>query len=126
MRSMFRYLTFLVLPLCVAAAAMNAQRVGGYKQISKTDAGARSAAEFAVDAQAERKGISIELISLEKAESQVVAGTNYRLCMKISSPGGEDDDAVTSEVRVIVYRNLKGEYSLTSWIEENCAPEDDG
>jgi hypothetical protein len=68
---------------------------------------------FAVDAQAERKNLTIDLIAVEKAESQVVAGTNYRLCLKVTTSGADDEADVTITVRVVVYRNLKGEYSLT-------------
>jgi hypothetical protein len=122
-------LTFLPIALAAILVLMftaSAQKVGGYKTIAKTDAGARAAAEFAVDAQAERKNLTIELVSIEKAESQVVAGTNYRLCLKITTSGAEDEADVTITVRVIVFRNLKGVYSLTSWLDEDCAPEDDG
>jgi Cystatin domain len=112
--------------LLILASAASAQKVGGYKAISKTDAGARAAAEFAVDAQAERKNLTIELNAVEKAESQVVAGTNYRLCLKITTSGAEDEADVIITVRVIVYRNLKGVLSLTSWMEEDCAPDSDG
>jgi hypothetical protein len=126
MKTNFRITMFTVLAVMLLASAAAAQKVGGYKAISKTDAGARAAAEFAVDAQAERKNLTIELVSIEKAESQVVAGTNYRLCLKITTSGAEDEADVTITVRVIVFRNLKGVHSLTSWMEEDCAPEDDG
>jgi cystatin-C len=128
MKNAGRSKTFLLsLGLLLAVVStVSAQKVGGYKTIAKTDAGARAAAEFAVDAQAERKNLNIELVSIEKAESQVVAGTNYRLCLKITTSGAEDEADVTITVRVIVFRNLKGVYSLTSWMEEDCAPEDDG
>ena len=118
----WKFLLSLGLLLIVASAA-SAQKTGGYKAIAKSDAGARAAAEFAVDAQAERKNLTIELVAVEKAESQVVAGTNFRLCLKITTSGAEDEADVTITVKVIVYRNLKGEYSLTSWVEEDCAPD---
>jgi hypothetical protein len=117
---------FVLVVLLGITAAASAQKLGGYKTIAKNDAGAQTAAEFAIDAQAERKNINIELISIEKAESQVVAGTNYRLCLKVTMPGADDDtDGTTTTVRVIVYRDLKGKHSLTSWIEEDCAPEEE-
>jgi hypothetical protein len=50
----------------------------------------------------------------------VVAGINYRLCLKVST---ESDDA-PQDVKAIVYRNLKKEYSLTSWEEESCGESD--
>ena len=115
---------------CVTVLIMtlssSAQKVGGYKTISRSDAGATAAAEYAVDAQAEKKGLTIELVAVEKAESQVVAGTNFRLCLKIITSGADDEADVTITVKVIVFRNLKGEYSLTSWMEEDCAPDSEG
>lgn len=126
MKINFSLLIFSFLALMLATSAAFAQKTGGYKTISKTDAGARAAAEFGVDAQAERKNLTIELIAVEKAESQVVAGTNYRLCLKVTTSGAEDEADVTITVKVIVNRNLKGEYSLTSWAEEDCAPDSDG
>jgi len=115
-----------VVGLILTASVASAQKTGAYKTISKNDAGALAAAEYAVDAQAERKGLNIELISVEKAESQSVAGTNYRLCLKITTSGADDEADVTITVKIIVNRNLKGEYSLTSWMEEDCAPDSEG
>ena len=126
MKTSLRLLLFSVLALMFGTSFVVAQKAGAYKTISKTDAGARAAAEFAVDAQAERKSLTIELVAVEKAETQVVAGTNYRLCLKITTSGADDEADVTITVKVIVYRNLKGEYSLTSWTEEDCAPDSDG
>jgi len=119
-------LPFALASMLVIASMASAQKTGGYKAIAKADAGARAAAEFAVDAQAERKNLTIDLIAVEKAESQVVAGTNYRLCLKVTTSGADDEADVTITVKVVVYRNLKGEYSLTSWAEEDCAPDSDG
>ena len=45
---------------------------------------------------------------------------NYRLCLKVAS--GDDDDAA-QEVKTVVYKNLKSEYSLTSWEEAECGGE---
>ena len=118
-------LLFSMVLLLVIAGAASAQKVGGYKAISKSDTGARAAAEFAVDSQAERKNLTISLVAIEKAESQVVAGTNYRLCLKVTTSGAEDEADVTITVKVIVYRDLKSKSSLTSWMEEDCAPDGD-
>lgn len=71
------------------AVSANAQMVGGYKSIASDDAGAQAAAEFAVDAQSTKSGKTIELDWISKAERQVVQGSNYRLCMKVNSEGGE-------------------------------------
>ncbi len=117
---LFRLLPLLILGIILAGAA-SAQRLGGYREIDKADEGAAAAAEFAVKTQSEKKEMTYKLVSIEHAESQTVAGINYRLCLKV----GKDDDADTTElVRVVVYRNLQNQYSLTSWTEEKCS--DDG
>lgn len=88
--------------------------VGGYKEIANDAPGVQEAAEFAVSKQAEKQEVSITLVSVEHAERQTVAGSNYRLCLRV-----EIDDE-TQDVKVVVYQNLKREYSLTSWEEEKC------
>ena len=107
------------------ASAGLAQKTGGYKEIPRSDAGAASAAEFAVSAEAEKKGATISLVAVEHAESQTVAGINYRLCLKVTTSGEKNEADVTITVKVVVYRNLKGEYSLTSWSAEECGDDDD-
>ncbi len=112
--------------ILTAAFSAQAQKVGGYKEISKTAAAARSAAIFAVGAEAQKNNATIELNSVLQAESQVVAGMNYRLCLKVTTSGAKDEADVIITVRVVVYRDLKGKYSLTSWKEEACGDDDDG
>jgi cystatin-C len=114
-----------LLLIFTAAGQASAQKVGGYKKIARSDAGAASAAAFAIRAQAEKTKATIELVSVENAESQVVAGTNYRLCLKVTTSGEENEADVTITVKVVVYRNLKAQYSLTSWTEEDCAGDED-
>src|SRR5437667_7484657 len=121
---MKRSLTLIAI-LCFALLAFtwviaSAQRTGGYREIDKTDEGATAAAEFAVKAESEKKEMTYKLVSLEHAESQVVAGINYRLCLKVGYHKQDDDVDTTEFVRVVVYRNLQNQYSLTSWTEENC------
>ena len=110
----------IILGLVGGAAMVSAQRTGGYREIAKDDEGAVAAAEFAVKDQSEKKDMTYKLVLLEKAESQVVAGINYRLCLKIGYHKQDDDVDTTEFVRVVVYRSLQKEYSLTSWTEENC------
>ena len=113
-----------VLALCVAFGCVNlalAQiRTGGYKEISRDNAEVEAAAKFAVEAEGHKQEASFTLVSIERAESQVVAGINYRLCLKVST----DADNDPKEVQAVVYRNLKKEYSLTSWEEKNCGESD--
>ena len=100
---------------------VSAQRTGGYREIDKADEGAAAAAEFAVKAESEKKEMTYKLASIEHAEAQTVAGINYRLCLKVGYHKADDDAETTESVRVVVYRNLQNQYSLTSWTEENCA-----
>lgn len=95
--------------------------VGGYKEISTDDPQAQAAAEFAVAEQGKNKSITVKLVSIEHAEQQVVAGMNYRLCLKVEIEGEGDDADTVQEAKVVVYRNLQNKYSLTSWEEEDCS-----
>ena len=79
-----------------------------------------AAAEFAVKAEGEKQDMTYKLVSVEHAEQQVVAGINYRLCLKVGHRKEGDDEDTVELVRVVVYRNLQKAYSLTSWVQENC------
>lgn len=95
----------------------NAQRVlGGYKFAAVDDERVVAAAEFAVSNRVENntEQEGLELVSVDKAEMQTVGGINYRLCLTV---GLEDE---TQQVLVVVYQNLKKEYSLRSWIVKDC------
>ena len=106
------------------AVVVLAQRTGGYREIDKADEGA-AAAEFAVKDQSEKKELSYKLVSVEKAETQVVAGINYRLCLKVSYQKQGEDSDTTDFVQVVVFRSLQKEYSLTSWTEVACSKDGD-
>ncbi|MBL8180121.1 MAG: hypothetical protein JNL64_00750 [Blastocatellia bacterium] len=97
------------------ASAGFAQMVGGYKVVAKTDAGAVAAAEFAVEAQSEKSGSEISLEDIVKAERQVVQGSNYRLCLEVSTDGGD-----TTFVQAIVYVDLKNNRRLSKWEDSTC------
>lgn len=98
-----------------AAAAQAQIKTGGYKEISKTDAGAVAAANFAITAQSTKTGYTFELLDLAKAERQVVAGSNYKLCMQVSADGDEP-----FFVQAVVYVDLKNNRKLTSWADSDC------
>src|SRR5262252_4621258 len=117
-------LALIVLILALGTAMVSAQRLGGYREIDKADEGVTAAADFAVKAESEKKEMTYKLVSIEHAESQTVAGINYRLCLKIGYHKQDDDVDTTEFVRVVVNRSLQNQYSLTSWTEENCG--DDG
>ncbi|HVG20968.1 MAG TPA: cystatin domain-containing protein [Blastocatellia bacterium] len=110
---------------CLAAAlmmvlggtsAVSAQQVpiaGGYADAPSSDPEVVAAAGYAVRAQARRQGARISLVSIERAEAQVVAGLNYRLRLRVKVSGRPRD------VTAVVYKNLRRRYSLTSWEVED-------
>ncbi len=109
--------------LMAFAAAVSAQ-VGGYKRIPNDDAGAAAAARFAVESHGEAIDRTVELLSVESAERQVVAGTNYRLTLSVNIQGLGEQADVTQTVTVVVFRDLKGFHHLKSWTEEEVEEED--
>lgn len=123
-RKIYNLFIVLMLSITFGAAAATAQRLGGYREIDKADEGATTAAEFAVKAQSEKKEMTYKLVAIEHAESQTVAGINYRLCLKVGYHKQDDDVDATEFVRVVVYRNLQNQYSLTSWTQEDCGSDD--
>lgn len=101
------------------AAAVQAQvKTGGYKSVENDDAGAVAAAGFAVKAQSQKIGETVQLIAVQKAERQIVAGSNYRLCLEVTPTGDETADSVFA--LVVVYVDLKNNYKLTSWTDFGC------
>ena len=88
--------------------------LGGYRSLDPDDVDARSAAEYAVSEQKSRTGTDIVLRRIVRAERQVVAGVNYRLCLEVAMA------SVPAEVEVIVYRDLQQRASLTGWSTEGC------
>ena len=105
----------------IAGLAQTRPIVGGYKVVSTDDPGVVAAAEFAVSTEAEKQESTISLVSIDHAERQVVAGTKYRLCLTVKPADETDAGVETQSVRVVVFRSLKDEYSLTSWEEVDCS-----
>ncbi len=110
--------------LCVlfsCAVAAVAQQVGGYRAADKADPEVVAAAEFAVGAQKEKQGGPLSLVSISRAEIQVVAGRNYRLCLEVKAADETDAEVESETVQVVVYQNLQRAYSLKSWEAADCA-----
>jgi len=118
LRSMITLITLSV--LLGSVALRGAQRLGGYKEADKDSPEVGAAAEFAVKEQSRKQELTYKLVSIDHAESQIVAGVNYRLCLKVGYHKEDDDVDTTEFVRTVVYMNLKKEYSLTSWVQEDC------
>lgn len=79
-----------------SAAAM---QLGGFRAVSTDDDGVQAAASFAAGE------VGGSLASVDSAQTQTVAGTNYRLSITL-------EDGATWQV--VVHRSLQGEFSLTS------------
>lgn len=87
--------------------------VGGYTEASVTDREVVSAANFAVGRERGRGG-RVSLVSVERAETQLVAGVNYRLCLRVRRRGR------IQRVVAVVYQDLQRRYSLTNWEVRSC------
>lgn len=110
------------LALCIAACCMlkvvvAQQTVGGYQEAPKADPATVAAANFAVTEQQQKQGGTITLVSIKRAETQLVAGINYRLCLKVKAEGK------TQTVTAVVNKALNDKYSLTSWETGGCKKE---
>ena len=81
---------------------------GGYSTVGLSD-DIKAAAEFAVQEQAKRDAVVLELSDISKAERQIVAGVNYRLDVVVKRSGS------ARKARVVVFKDLKLQYKLTSW-----------
>ncbi len=55
------------------------------------------------------------LLEIEKAQIQVVAGLNYRVCIKVKL------GSVQRVAEAMVYQNLQQQYSLSSWTWGKCS-----
>ena len=104
----------------VASAQKKPPLVGGYKAVAVDNPEVVAAAEFAVGEQGREQEMTVSLVSVERAEIQVVAGKNFRLCLKVTLSAEGEDEESEQIVKVVVYKNLQQEYSLTSWAEEEC------
>ena len=81
---------------------------GGYSKAAVDDAKVTAAAAFAVTEES-KKGTKVSLRAISSAETQVVAGTNYKLVMVVDEGGTE------KTVEVVVYEDLQQSMSVTSW-----------
>ena len=86
---------------------------GAYRPAYVGDATIRAAAAFAVAQQAATTP-GISLSAVRSADSQVVAGTNYRLCLSVIRNGR------TEPAQAVVFRDLKTQMFLTSWTWGAC------
>lgn len=88
--------------------------VGGYKPVATNDPEVTAAARFAVAAQGQKEGVTIDLSSVLAAERQTVAGANYRVCLEVEVEGA------AQTVKAVVFKSLQKQYQLKSWEEADC------
>jgi hypothetical protein len=110
----------IFLALCLAfgsatgLATQQTAAVGGYQKAPKDDPPVVAAAKFAVSDQQTKQGGTVELVSIKRAETELVSGINYRLCLKVKV-GGKSQTVTT-----IVNKTLDDRHTLTSWEAGGC------
>lgn len=118
MKTRLLLLSFALVLLFGVNAAVSAQDdgqiTGGYGDASVTDKDVKSSAAFAVKAHSRKVGKSVTLLKIKKAEVQVVAGLNYRVCMSVRE-GGK-----TKTVTAVVYKSLQNKRELSRWKSGAC------
>jgi copper homeostasis protein (lipoprotein) len=93
----------------------NSSVPGGYSAIKVIDPDVKAAAEFALGEQSRRDGVHLSLMEIVQAQKQVVAGLNYKICLRARS------GSTTRTAVAVIYKNLQQQYSLTSFQWGKCA-----
>lgn len=106
--------SLILLAFAFTVRAQDEPIVGGYGEMSVKSAEALRNARFAVSSRARRTGQKVSFVKLLKAEQQVVAGLNFRLCMRVTVNGK------VRTVTAVVYQNLKRRKTLTNWKSVGC------
>ena len=102
------------------AKAQQPPTSGGYVEVDVDNKEIAYSVKVALDIKSKETKENYKLDTIYKAEMQVVAGKNYRVCLSVYVPvEGEANEYFN--VQFVLYRNLKGEYKLTKWEEvEEC------
>lgn len=124
MKKFLMIFAFFVVIFAASTESFSQRVLGGYKTAAVDDEGVTAAADFAVQAKSDGQEVTVLLESIAKAESQVVAGTNYRLCLSVYSNNDDGEKGDSFTVQVVVNKNLQGELSLKSWTAADCAPKE--
>jgi Aspartic acid proteinase inhibitor len=104
----------LSLTIGIAPGSAAQQQTGGYQKAPKDDPPVVAAAKFAVSDQQTKQGGTVELVSIKRAETELVSGINYRLCLRVKVNGK------TQTVTTIVNKTLDDRHTLTSWETGGC------
>ncbi len=101
--------------LIISQANAGQMIVGGYSAMPADAPEAVSIAKAAVkmkNALPESK--KVKLLSIIDAQSQVVAGQNFKLCISVKQASHK------VRVQTVVYRDLGGKLILTEWTPKGC------
>ena len=98
-----------------AQSRVSAQISGGYGDLSVNNKDAKKAAAFAVKSRSLSTRRKIILVKILKAEVQVVAGLNYRVCLLVREGKGR-----SKSITAVVYRDLKKNLELSQWKPGGC------
>ncbi len=82
---------------------------GGWSSVSVDDSRVAAAAKHAVSAHAAEANEKLNLLTIQDAHQQVVAGMNYRLTLRVERDGKEQSASA------VVWVKLDGTYKLTEW-----------
>ena len=96
----------------IGAAAMQTEpkrMAGGWGTLSVKDERVMDAARFAVTTQSAVSKTQLKLVSVIEASSQMVAGTNYAMTLKVLH------DGANQKIHAIVWAKLDGSYELIQW-----------
>lgn len=102
-------------PQTKVAAQKAGDIVGGYAEIAVTSKEAKSFAAYALRARSKHEHKKFTLVKIVKAEKQLVAGENYRVCMDVRQGRQK-----ASRVTAVVYENLKNKRKLSHWKTGEC------
>jgi hypothetical protein len=99
--------------------AIAQQMTGGFSNADLKNPEVITAAKFALETKnssMNRTGArAYTLLEIEKAQVQVVAGLNYRVCIKIKL------GSILRTADALVYKNLQNQQSLSSWTWDKCS-----
>jgi len=108
---MLSVLSFVELGL---ALETKAQTPGAYHLVPNDDSESLAAAKFAVQQEGQKLGKTIVFTSMVYAQQQIVAGTNFKLCIKVKVNG------TSKRAETVVNRDLQKQFKLTSWKWGEC------
>lgn len=111
------FVALFLFGIFAAESRVSAQEMtGGYGDASVLDKDVRKAANIAIANRSRSTGKTLTLVKIIKAEVQVVAGLNYRVCMSVRE-GRKRAKTVTA----VVYKDLRNRRSLTNWKTGGCS-----